>query len=104
MTDWWEFGATVFSGIISAAATITAVVYTNRKTKQQLITQEEKYREEQKKQNKLTKYVVIKPSYQLTTFAQLLDNLIVSNDYNRVLLLRPLNINTKFSMRIAEYI
>lgn len=86
MTDWWGFAATVFSGIITAAATITAVVYTNRKTKQQLIAQEEKFAAEQKKQNRLAKYVVIKPSYQLTTFTQILDNLIISNDYNRVLL------------------
>lgn len=86
MTDWWEFAATVFSGIITAAATIIAVVYTNRKTKQQLIAQEEKFAAEQKKQNKLAKYVVIKPSYQLTTFTQILDNLIISNDYNRTLL------------------
>ena len=86
MTDWWGFAATVFSGIITAAATIIAVVYTNRKTKQQLIAQEEKFAAEQKKQNKLAKYVVIKPSYQLTTFTQILDNLIISNDYNRILL------------------
>ena len=86
MTDWWGFAATVFSGIITAAATIIAVVYTNRKTKQQLIAQEEKFAAERKKQNKLGKYVVIKPSYQLTTFTQILDNLIISNDYNRILL------------------
>ena len=86
MTDWWGAGATLLAGIITAIATIIAVLYTNRKTKQQLIAQEEKFAAEQKKQNKLAKYVVIKPSYQLTTFTQILDNLIISNDYNRVLL------------------
>ena len=86
MTDWWGAGATILAGIITAIATIIAVVYTNRKTKQQLIAQEEKFTAEQKKQNKLAKYVVIKPSYLLTTFTQILDNLIISNDYNRVLL------------------
>lgn len=86
MTNWWEVGAVLFSGIISAIATIIAVVYSNKKTKEQLIAQEEKFSEEQKKQKKLEKMVVVKPSYQLITFTQLLDRLIVNNDYNRVLL------------------
>ncbi|MBR2554920.1 MAG: hypothetical protein IKE94_08695 [Aeriscardovia sp.] len=41
MIDWLGFSATLFSGVITAIATIIAVVYTNRKTKQQLIAQEE---------------------------------------------------------------
>ena len=86
MTDWWGFGATLFAGIITAIATIVAVIYTNRKTKEQLIAQEQKFAEERKKQNKLAKYVVIKPSHQLITFIQFLDRLIVNNDYNRYLL------------------
>ena len=48
MTDWWGAGATLLAGIITAIATIIAVVYTNRKTKQQLIAQEEKFAAEQK--------------------------------------------------------
>ena len=86
MTNWWEIGAVLFSGIISAIATIIAVVYSNKKTKEQLIAQEEKFSEEQKEQNKLRKMVIVKPSHQLISFTQLLDRLIVSNDYNRVLL------------------
>lgn len=86
MTDWWGFAATLFAGIITALSTIIAVIYTNRKTKEQLVSQEQKFAEERKKQNKLAKYVIIRPSHQLITFTQLLDRLIVNNDYNRYLL------------------
>ena len=42
-TDWWVIAVTILSGILAAAATIIAVVYTNKQTKIQLKQQEEKY-------------------------------------------------------------
>ena len=39
--DWWTFWATIFSGIITALATMTAIIYTNRKSNAQLKEQEE---------------------------------------------------------------
>lgn len=34
--DWWTFGATIFSGVITALATMAAIIYTNRKSNVQL--------------------------------------------------------------------
>ena len=85
-TDWWVIVATILSGILAAAATIIAVVYTNKQTKIQLKQQEEKYAAERKEQIKQSKYVVIKPSLLLTNIDNFLDRLLVQNDYNRVLL------------------
>ena len=79
MVDWWEFGATLFSGVITAAATFGAVVYSNWKTRKQFIQD----KEESEKKNK---YVVIKPTMLLNTFAQVSERIILRNDYNRVLL------------------
>ena len=86
-TDWWGIGATIFSGIITAAATMGAVIYTNHRTQKQFVEQEEKHRKELKEQFKLQKYVIIKPTLLLSTFAGILDKIIIQNDYNRVLLL-----------------
>lgn len=86
-TDWWGIGATIFSGIITAVATMGAVIYTNYRTKKQLAEQEEKHRKEQEEQFKLQKYVITKPTLLLNTFAGILDKIIIQNDYNRVLLL-----------------
>lgn len=84
--DWWNFGATIFSGIITALATMAAVIYTNRKSNAQMKMQEEKYALERKQQFQQSKYVVLKPTLLLMTLFGLLDRLIVQNDYNRVLL------------------
>ncbi len=35
-TDWWGIGAIIFSGIITAVATMGAVIYTNHRTKNSL--------------------------------------------------------------------
>lgn len=79
MTDCWGFGATLFAGIITAAATFGAVVYSNRKTRQQFLQD----KEDGEKKNK---YVVIKPTMLINTFAQVTERIIMSNDYNRKLL------------------
>lgn len=84
--DWWTFGATIFSGIITALATMAAVIYTNRKSNAQMKKQEEKYALERKQQFQQSNYVVLKPTLLLMTLFGLLDRLIVQNDYNRVLL------------------
>lgn len=86
-TDWWSIGATILSGIITAVATMGAVIYTNYRTTKQLNQQEDKHRNEQIEQFKLQKYVVIRPTLLLSTFAGILDKIIIQNDYNRVLLL-----------------
>lgn len=86
-TDWWGISATIFSGIITAVATMGAVIYTNNRTNKQLREQEEKHRKEQREQFKIQKYVVIKPTLLLNSFTGILDKIIVQNDYNRVLLL-----------------
>lgn len=84
--DWWGFGATLIAGILTAIATMAAVIYTNSRTKKQLREQEIKFENERKEEFKRSKFVVIKPTLMLTTFAGLLDKLIVQNEYDRVLL------------------
>ena len=85
-TDWWGFGATLVAGILTAIATMAAVIYTNSRTKRQLEEQAIKFEKERKEEFKRNKYVVIKPTLLLTSFTGLLDKLIVQNDYNRALL------------------
>ena len=86
ITDWWAIAATIISGILAAVATLGAVLYSNNQTKKQLIQQENKFAEERKEQYKRSKYVVVRPSLLLASFDNLLDRLIVHDDYNRVLL------------------
>jgi len=45
-TDWWGFAATLVAGILTAIATMSAVIYTNSRTKKQL-------KEKAKKENML---------------------------------------------------
>lgn len=85
-TDWWGFGATLVAGVLTAIATMAAVIYTNNQTKKQLKEQNIKFENERKEEFKRNKYVVIKPTLLLTSFTGLLDRLIVQNDYNRALL------------------
>lgn len=85
-TDWWGVGATFLAGILTAIATMAAVIYTNSRTKKQLKEQEMKFENERREEYKRSKFVVIKPTLMLTTFTGVLDKLIVQNDYNRVLL------------------
>ena len=82
--EWWAFWATIFSGVITALATMGAVIYTNHKSNAQLKKQEEKYALERKEQFQQSKYVVLKPTLLLMPLFGLLDRLIVQNDYNRV--------------------
>ena len=42
-TDWWGFAATLVAGILTAIATMSAVIYTNSRTKKQLKEQEVKF-------------------------------------------------------------
>ena len=69
----------MFSGIITAAATFGAVVYSNWKTRQQFL-------QDKEDSDKKNKYVVIKPTMLINTFAQVTERIIMSNDYNRKLL------------------
>ena len=77
-TDWWGFAATLVAGILTAIATMSAVIYTNSRTKKQLKEQEVKFENERKEEYKRSKFVVIKPTLMLTTFTGLLDKLIAS--------------------------
>ena len=86
MTDWWGNAAVILSGIITACASIGAVMYTNFKTKKQLEDQERKHDRDRKVLEQQNRFVIIKPSHRLITLSQLLDSLIISNDYNRILL------------------
>jgi len=85
-TDWWGFGATLVAGVLTAIATMAAVIYTNSRTKKQLKEQEIRFENERKEEFKRSKYVVIKPMLLITSFAGVLDRLIVQNDYSRTLL------------------
>lgn len=78
-TDWWMFTATILSGILTAVASIIAVILSNKETRKQIT-------HEKVMTDKQSKYVVLIPSLLTTTFAQILDKLIINNDYNRVLL------------------
>jgi len=85
-TDWWSVGATILAGVLTAITTMAAVIYTNYRTKEQLKQQEIKFENERKEQLKQSKYVVIKPTLMLTSFMGVLEQLIVRNDFNRMLL------------------
>ena len=85
-TDWWGFSATLVAGVLTAIATMAAVIYTNNRTKKQLKEQNIKFENERKEEFKQSKYVVIKPMLLLTSFTGVLDRLIVQNDYSRTLL------------------
>lgn len=85
-TDWWGVGATLLAGVLTAIATMAAVIYTNNRTKKQLKEQELRFENERKEEYKRSKLVVIKPTLMLTTLTGLLDKLIVQNDYERILL------------------
>ena len=48
-TDWWGFAATLVAGVLTAIATMAAVIYTNSKTKKQLKEQEIRLKMSEKK-------------------------------------------------------
>ena len=86
-TDWWMFFANISSGIFAAIATLIAVWLTNRETRKQLKQQQEQHERELDEQNKANKMVIIKPTIMLSSFVDLLDRIIIQNNYNRELLL-----------------
>lgn len=83
---WWEVGATIIAGLLTAFSTFGAVIYTNNRTKKQLKEQADNFEKVRKDEFKQSKYVLIKFSLMLQTFSNILDRLIVNNDYNRILL------------------
>ncbi len=85
-TDWWSVSATIFTGVITAASTIGAVLYTNYRTKKQLVEQEMKFSNERKEESRQTKFITIQHKTLLKTFNNLLDSLIMDNDYYRTIL------------------
>lgn len=72
--------ATIAGAIISAIATIIAVYFTNKWTS-------ERYEKDKEYQFKKEKMVVIKPYLTFANFYQIIDELIVYNNKDRVLLL-----------------
>ena len=86
MTDWWMVVATLFAGVLTAAATLGAVIYSNKKTREQIQQEQQKHKEEILKQEKARKYVVLKPTMLINSFLQIADRIILNNDYNRILL------------------
>lgn len=86
-TDWWMFSASILSGIFAAIATLIAVLLSNHETRKQLKQQQEQHKKELDAQNKANKFVIIKPIIILSSFVDLLDKIIIQNNYNRELLL-----------------
>lgn len=85
-TDWWAFGATIFSGVLAAISTIVAVIYTNKKNNEQLYKQKIEFAKEREEQFKQSKYVVLQPTLMINKFVNVLDRLVVQNNYSRVFL------------------
>lgn len=79
-TDWWMFGATLGTGILTAIITYIAVVYTNKKTV-------ELYEKDKEYQNRRNNMVVIKPTIKWSCFFSIIEELILFNIRDRVLLL-----------------
>ena len=86
-TDWWMFSASILSGVFAALATLIAVLLSNHETRKQLKQQQEQHKKELDAQNKANKFVIIKPIIILSSFVDLLDKIIIQNNYNRELLL-----------------
>ena len=84
---WWKVGATIIAGLLTAFSTFGAVIYTNNRTKKQLKEQADNFEKVRKDEFKQSKYVLIKVSLILQTFSNILERLIVNNDYNRILLI-----------------
>jgi hypothetical protein len=55
ITDSWVISATICAGILSAVATVVAVVWTNKKTA-------ERYEKEKELQGKTNAMVIVKPN------------------------------------------
>ena len=79
-TDWWMFGATLGTGILTAIVTYIAVVYTNKKTV-------ELYEKDKIYKNRRDNMVVIKPTIKWSCFFSIIEELILFNIRDRVLLL-----------------
>lgn len=76
----------MFSGLVTAVATMGAVIYTNKKTREQLKKEEERHKAEKAEIEKASKYVVLKPAMLINTFSEIIERIILNNDYNRILL------------------
>ena len=80
VTDWNMFFVALGVGILATIATIVAVWYTNKKTRELY----EETRAEERKQNAM---VIIKPMVKVSSFHVMIDNLIRNDIWDRVLLL-----------------
>ena|GEM_PF-1114795 len=80
VTDWNIVWATLGAGVLSAVATVLAVVWTHRATTK-------RFESEQEAQRKSDMLVIVEPNVVTCTFTQLLDSLMMRNKWNRVLLL-----------------
>lgn len=80
LTDWWIFGATIGAGILSALATMIAVIYTNKTTA-------DRYEQDKKRQDKDNAMVILKPTIKSGSFGGIVEELILYNIRDRVLLL-----------------
>ena len=85
-TDWNMFWATIIAGVIAALATVWAVRKSNDETRKQLRQQQEQHRKEKEEQNRLNKFVMIKPMIMSSTLGGILDKIIMQNDYDRKML------------------
>lgn len=79
-TDWNMFFVTLGVGILATVATIVAVWYTNKKTRDLY----EETRAEERKQNAM---VVVKPTLRYASFGEIRDRLLVDGSEERAILL-----------------
>jgi len=79
-TDWSIFWATLGAGILTAIATVLAVVLTNKKTA-------ERYEQDKERQEKTNAMVVLKPMIKFTSFGAIIGSLIRNDIWERVLLI-----------------
>lgn len=80
VTDWWMFGATLGTGLLTAFVTIITVYFTNKWTA-------ERYEKDKIYQNKKNNLVIIKPVLRFCSFSQIIDEIITYNVRDRVLVI-----------------
>lgn len=78
--------ATLISGGLTVVSTLGAVLYTNYLNNKNLIKQQIEFSKERIEENRQNKFVTLKHRLFLNTFNNLLDKLIVDNNYDRVML------------------
>ena len=69
---WWEVGATIIAGLLTAFSTFGAVIYTNNRTKKQLKEQADNFEKVRKDEFKQSKYVLKKVIFYYNRYSLLI--------------------------------